>query len=330
MENRLHALQSLKNFLEKMDNSLFIEWCNLAKAENGWFTEESIRTAIDGIIQLLDEKNLRSWLTSYRETKKPKTIAIIMAGNLPLVGFHDVLCTYIIGHTSLLKLSSKDSRLFPLIIDEIKKHDPEARIKIENGKLSGFDAVIATGSDNASRYFDYYFAKYPHIIRKNRTSAAILNGEENPNELALLGKDVFQYFGLGCRNVSSLLVPVGFNFSTLLDSWQEFSSVSQHHKYFNNYEYQKAIKLINAEPHLDNGFVLLCESTKLVSPISTVHYQFYRNVNELTEKINFETAKLQCIVGNNILCNVNFGQTQRPAIWSYADNIDTMRFLEKV
>jgi len=330
MENRLQALQSLKFYLEKMNHSLFKEWCQLAKAENAWFTEESIRAAIDGIIYLLDEENLRSWLSKYKLTDNPKKIAIIMAGNLPLVGFHDLLCTYISGHASILKLSSKDSRLFPFLIEEIKKTDEKADITIEIRRLTGFDAVIATGSDNASRYFDYYFGKYPHIIRRNRTSAAILNGYESMEELASLGKDVFQYFGLGCRNVSTLFVPDGFNFTTLLDAWQTFSFVSQHHKYFNNYEYQKAIKLINSEPHLDNGFVLLSENEKLVSPISVVHFQYYHNENDLSEKINSSLEKLQCVVGKNKLCNVEFGKSQLPAIWNYADNVDTMRFLEKV
>jgi hypothetical protein len=330
MHNRLTALLSLRNYLQTIDEDTQNTWCALASAENPWFTKENVIHAIKGIVHMLEPENLSAWINNYKPTTTPKNIAIIMAGNLPLVGFHDFLCVYLMGHHAQIKLSSKDARLFPLIIQELRKYDSDLSVSVTTGTLSAFDAVIATGSDNAARYFDFYFSKYPSIIRKNRTSAAILSGHETDEDYNNLGEDVFRYFGLGCRNVSSLFIPAGFYLPALLNNWEVYNYVIQHHKYANNYDYQKAIKLINNEKHLDTGFVLVCENEKLVSPISVVHYQFYKNEVELNNLINNNQDKLQCVVGTHTLCNVAFGKTQFPSVNDYADGINTLTFLQSL
>jgi hypothetical protein len=330
MHNRLAALLSLRNYLQTIDDDTQTNWCALASAENPWFTKENVLHALKGIVHMLEPESLSTWMSNYKPTTTAKKIAIIMAGNLPLVGFHDFLCVYLMGHHAQIKLSSKDSRLLPLIIQELRKHDSGLSVSITTGTLSAFDAVIATGSDNAARYFDYYFSKYPNIIRKNRTSAAVLTGNETNEDYYFLGEDVFRYFGLGCRNVSSLFIPKGFDISALLQNWEVYHYVIHHHKYANNYDYQKAIKLVNNEKHLDTGFVLMCENEKLVSPISVVHYQFYKDEVELKNLINTHQNKLQCIVGKHKLCNVVFGKSQFPSVYDYADGINTLAFLHSL
>ena len=214
-----------------------------------------------------------------------------MAGNIPAVGFHDVLCVLLNGDSALIKLSSKDTVLLKFLLEKLIEINPGFSSKIQYAeRLKSFDAVIATGSDNTSRYFEYYFGKYPHIIRKNRTSVAILDGTENEKDLTQLGTDVFSYFGLGCRNVSKLFVPSGYNFGPLFRSWELFKEIEHHHKYHNNYHYQKSIFLVSVIPHLDNGFVLLQESERLVSPIAVVYYEYYTKPDELRDRLAFRAG----------------------------------------
>ncbi|MBS1680197.1 MAG: acyl-CoA reductase [Bacteroidetes bacterium] len=309
---------------------LFQETAN----ENPWFTSDNIQLALDGIAFFLNYDALEKWCGKYtfRETVSKK-IGIAMAGNIPLVGFHDFLCVLLSNHQLVAKLSSNDSVLMKFIaktLIEIEK-DFENRIHFEE-RLKNVDAVIATGSDNTSRYFEYYFRNTPHIIRKNRTSCAVILGEEAPNEFELLGRDIFTYFGLGCRNVSKIFVPENFDFTPLLKNWENYQPIIHHHKYANNYDYQKSILLINQIPFYDSGFVLLTPNTNLVSPISTVYYETYSDLNDLDSKINQQHDKIQCIVSARAWYKQSFpfGKAQLPAIDDYADGIDTMDFLSKI
>jgi hypothetical protein len=330
LEQRIQAFHKLGSGLQTLAPHTLEQWCVAAGNENPWFTPQNISLAIKGICTFLEEKTLRQWIRQYPiENIKTKTIATIMAGNIPLVGFHDFLCVLISGHNLMMKVSSKDSYLFKQLVKELITIEPgfQQKIVIEESMLKDFDAVIATGSDNSARYFHQYFRKYPNIIRKNRSSCAALTGGETEQKRVLLGNDVFAYFGLGCRNVSKLYVPENYDLKILLDSWKGFQPVIHHHKYCNNYDYQKAILLVNQQAHLDTGYVLLQESENLVSPISVLYYEYYQSEDDLINKIIANRNKLQCIVGAEEFCTVNFGETQTPSVSDYADDVDTLAFL---
>jgi hypothetical protein len=251
-----------------------------------------------------------------------------MAGNIPLVGFHDFLSVLISGNNILAKTSSKDAELIVYLGEILCSLNPafRQRIKFTEGILSDFDAVIATGNDNSSRYFEYYFGKYPHIIRKNRNSVAIIDGNETDQELENLGTDIFSYFGLGCRNVSKIYLPGGYDFHTMIRNWNRFSDIINHSKYANNYEYNMAVYLVNKEKFLDTGYMLLKESTELSSPVSVLYYEFYNSEEILSGEIDKLKEKIQCVTGNNY---IPFGKVQFPKLWYYSDNIDTLDFLLK-
>lgn len=302
-----------------------------ARNENTWFTRESVEKALKGIGEFLLPERLTSWVAGYPAIKTEKTVALILAGNIPLVGFHDIMCVLISGHKAQIKLSSKDQYLTKYVLQKLVEIEPafDSRISLTE-RLSDFDSVIATGSDNSARYFNFYFGKYPHIIRKNRTSVAVIRQNDTQEDYRMLGLDVFTYFGLGCRNVSKLYVPAGFSFETFFPAWEPYSDVVNHHKYANNYDYQKSILLINRIPFLDNGFVLLQESDRLVSPISVVFFEYYNSDAELREKLNTQSEKIQVIIGNHQLCSVRFGEAQCPQLGDYADNTDTMNFLVSI
>jgi len=333
LEDRIAAFEKLGKYLNAIDEAEFGEITSRARNENSWFTPESIRTAFAGIFSFLREGSLLNWLNSYHFNKeaKPKVIALVMAGNIPLVGFHDLLCVLISGNIAQIKLSSKDKVLMMFVIQKLEEFEPrfQGAIQIVD-RLKNFDAVIATGSDNSARYFDYYFSKYPHIIRKNRSSCAVLSGFESNEELKSLGRDVFSYFGLGCRNVSKLFIPENYDFANLIESWKPFENVMIPHKYHNNYDYQKSILLVNREPFLDSGFCLFQENKKLVSPISVVYYEYYAAWEDALARIAEEHDKIQCIVGNIDHATVKIGQAQFPQLWDYADQIDTLKFLENL
>jgi hypothetical protein len=253
-----------------------------------------------------------------------------MAGNIPLVGFHDLLCVLITGHKLIAKLSSQDTVLMKFIGEQLKKINPKFSEQLFfEERLNGVEAVIATGSDNTSRYFEYYFRNIPSIIRKNRTSCAILMGEEPIEELQKLGMDMFSYFGLGCRNVSKIFIPEGYEVSKLLMAWEKYKGVVNHHKYANNYDYQKCLLLMNQTQFYDGGQVLLVESTSLVSPISVVYYEQYKNLEELKGNLQSLEEKIQCIVSAKgwYPKSIAFGEAQSPQLVDYADNVDTMKFL---
>jgi hypothetical protein len=309
----------------------FTEVIGLAKHHNGWFTKENIHFALKGWSEVLTEEKLSEWLSKYRlEDKQPKTVAIIMAGNIPLVGFHDFLSVLITGNKVLGKLSSNDKALLPLIAKYLIEIEPSLKDKIvfTEERLGSFDAVIATGSNNTARYFEHYFSKGPNIIRRNRNSVAVLTGNETSAELTALGEDIFRYYGLGCRSVSKLFVPLGYDFDSFFKAIYIYNPIIQQAKYANNYDYNKAVYLMSEFKILENGFLMLKEDESYASPIASVFYETYNSSKELKEKLNIEQEKIQCVVAKNFITNeISFGKTQYPELDDYADGVDTVDFL---
>lgn len=329
LEQRIHAFSALGTRISNLNKTEREQIYQHASLTNGWFTSASVQSALDGIALFLNKETLQTWTSRYPTLSSEKLVGIAMAGNIPMVGFHDLLCVLISGHKALVKLSSQDALIEVMIkwLIEIETRFAE-KIFIEE-RLNAAEAMIATGSDNTSRYFEYYFRTRPHIIRKNRSSCAVIMGEEPSEVLTELGKDVFTYFGLGCRNVAKIFVPEEYDFTKLLDSWTPYKEIIHHHKYANNYDYQKSILLVNQTPFFDSGFVLLTESANLVSPISVLFFERYLDQTDLQQKIQSHSEKLQCVVSANAWYpgSVPFGKAQQPEVWDYADNMDTMKFL---
>ncbi len=303
----------------------------LSQSHNGWFTPENVYFAIQSWANALTENNLNQWLSAYDLSKKnPKTVAIILAGNIPLVGFHDFLSVLISGHKVVVKTSSNDQKLLPFLANYLIAVAPQLSeyITFSEGKLENFDAVIATGSNNTARYFEFYFKDKPSIIRKSRNSVAILNGKETREDLVNLGEDIFRYFGLGCRNVSKLFVPKDYDFDAFFKAIFEYKEAIFYEKYANNYDYNKAVFLMSNFKLLDNEFLTLKEDTSHASPISSVFYERYENLSDIQTRLETEKDQIQCIVSNNLIeKSIAFGQTQQPNLWDYADNVDTIQFL---
>lgn len=318
-----------------LNNDLFFDDCikliHLSQSHNGWYTPEQVYFSLQSWAEALSEENLDEWISSYDfNSVTPKNIALILAGNIPLVGFHDFLSVLISGHNVLVKTSSNDQHLLPFLAKYIIAIEPEFANKIAfvEGKLENFDAVIATGSNNTARYFEYYFKDKPSIIRKSRNSVAILNGEETKEQLIALGEDIFRYFGLGCRNISKLFVPKGYSFDAFFEAIFEYQDVIHYEKYANNYDYNKAVFLMSNFKLLDNGFLTIKEDLSYASPISSVFYEFYENLADLEKRLESESEQIQCIVSDNLTKNsIPFGTTQSPKLWDYADNVDTISFL---
>ncbi|RZJ54504.1 MAG: acyl-CoA reductase [Flavobacterium sp.] len=318
-----------------LHNDLFFDdfekLIHLSQSHNGWYTPEQVYFAIQSWADALTDENISKWISQYDFTKvEPKNVALILAGNIPLVGFHDFLSVLITGHSAIVKTSSNDQHLLPFLAKYIIAVSPEFKDKITfvEGKLENFDAVIATGSNNTSRYFEYYFKDKPSIIRKNRNSAAVLNGKETKEQLEALGEDIFRYFGLGCRNVSKLFVPKGYTFDVFFEAIFKYQDVIHYEKYANNYDYNKAVFLMSNFKLLDNGFLTLKEDPSYASPISSVFYEFYENIEDLEKRLTADAEQIQCIVSNDLKeNNIAFGQTQNPQLWDYADNVDTITFL---
>ncbi|MFS4455542.1 acyl-CoA reductase [Maribacter sp. 2304DJ31-5] len=309
----------------------FDDGLRLAHLHNGWFTTENILYAFSQWADLLNEKNLINWLSGYDLDKNiKKTVALIMAGNIPLVGFHDLLVVLITGNKALVKMSSNDRILMPLLANYLEKTEPllKGSVEFTEGKLTNFDAVIATGSNNTARYFEYYFGQRPNIIRKNRNSVAVLTGNENENELKALGEDVFRYYGLGCRSVSKVFVPKDYNFDAFFNAIFPFSEIVQQAKYANNYDYNKAVYLMSEFKILDNGFLILKEDNSYASPIASLFYERYESEESLKERLRNDKEHIQCIVASGFVPEeVNFGKTQCPSLSDYADGLDTVEFL---
>ena len=301
------------------------------QSRNAWFTPEYVRMAIKAIADELTFENLTKWTSHYpplNSVTNLMNVGVIMAGNIPLAGFHDFLSVLISGHSLTVKTSSKDPELIVFISNILCDINPEFRNRISfaDGLLKGFDSVIATGSDNSSRYFEYYFGKYPRIIRKNRNSIAIIDGSETEEELTRLGSDVFAYFGLGCRSVSKLYVPGGYDLTKLTKCWTEYSRAIYHNKYANNYDYNKAVFIVNKDEFVDTGYLLFRRSEEISSPVAVLYYEFYDSLNFVYLEIEKIRPKIQCVVSKN---ETPFGSAQWPHLWEYADGTDTLDFLLK-
>ena len=329
------TLSALGKQLSSPDEQL-TELINDELHYNAWFTPANVMKAVTSIGNSLNTADLETWLNKYDLSNRPnKKVGLILAGNIPMVGFHDVLCVLATGNHALIKASSQDSRLIKYVLNLLVKLDNSFANQFSFvERLENFDAVIATGSNNTSRYFEYYFGKVPNIIRKNRNSIAVLSGNETDEQLFELGHDIFDYFGLGCRNVSKILVPDGYNFNFFFESIQGYEDIINHHKYNNNYDYNKSIYLVNRDDHFDNGFLLLKKDERLTSPLAVLYYANYTDEQSVEDLINTESEKIQCVVStmplqvSNQL--VSFGQSQQPKLWDYADGIDTMDFLSKL
>jgi hypothetical protein len=333
-EKLIIAFKKLSQFMTNPDDD-FKSIIEAARNNNAWFTTQEIDKSLNALSLMLNEDDLEVWFKGIQITTNPKKIGLILAGNIPLVGFHDVLSVIATGNIALIKLSSSDDKLLPAVLKQLCTIEPalEAQITYVE-RLKDFDAVIATGSNNTSRYFEYYFGKVPNIIRKNRTSVAVLTGNESNEEIANLGHDLFDYFGLGCRNVSKIYLPENYEIKKFFEPLEQYNDIINHFKYNNNYDYNKSIYLVNSAKHFDNGFLLLKEDTGFASPLAVLYFEYYKDLTSVEEQLNSHQESLQCVVSTAAL-HVNtpvlsFGDSQQPKLWDYADNVDTVAFLNSL
>ena len=327
IERRIAAFAALGDFVLENPVSLQ-EIVNKTYVYNTWFTIENTNQALQNIaIEFLNKEKLEKWLSAYElsDTPEEKTIAMVAAGNIPMVAFHDILCVLISGNKLQLKLSEKDKFLLPFMLDKLVEIEPEFKDKISiQFKLENFDAIIATGSNNTAKHFEYYFSKYKNIIRRNRNSIGILTGNETVEDIEQLGHDIFDYFGLGCRNVSKIFVPKDFDLYSLKTGLSKHIGVNQHNQYMNNLDYQRTLYLMNQTPLIDIDFINIVENKSLHSPISCLHAERYQTIDEVNNFIIEQKDNIQCIVGKGYL---EFGKSQQPGLSDYADNVDTMEFI---
>ena len=329
-----HRIELIKMLKVSLDTDKRHLWAvkRQASLENAWFIPEFIEQSLRNISNnfLLEDK-INEWIAHYPQIKEnndqPKRVGIVMAGNIPLVGFHDLLSVFISGHIAVIKVSSKDEHLIKYMVNKLVEFDENvAQFFIFQDILKNCDAYIATGSNNSSRYFEYYFAKFPHIIRKNKTSVAVLNGNEFEEQLSLLADDIQMYFGLGCRNVTKLFVPEGYDFIPLLNSLRKYEYLADYHKYKNNFDYHLALLIMNSKYYMNNDSIILTENSSVFSPVSQVHYSFYEHKQNLIASLS-KNEDIQCIVGDGF---IPFGEAQKPSLFQYADGIDTLAFLSKL
>ncbi len=333
IQNKIDALHQLGRQIEAHPKEVELAVLR-ANWDNPWFTTEDINYALSVIAeQFLAKDKLEKLVNQYptiTDEKDPQKVGLVMAGNVPLVGFHDLLMVLLAGHRAIVKQSSKDERLLPAVLQLLEDIGPELANQVTIvDRLAGFDAVIATGSNNTSRYFEYYFGKYPGIIRKNRNGVAVLSGNETTEDLRALGEDIFRYFGLGCRNVAKLYVPVGYDFQHFFDVMDEFKDVKEHDKYKNNYDYNKAVLVMNEMPHMANDHLILMEHEQCASPMAMLHYEYYEKQDELQAKLAHKTEQIQTIVSKEQVHDsaIPFGTTQQPALTDFPDDYDTLHFL---
>lgn len=328
-----HLGEQLRNHVKSKATRALNETVDAARIQNAWFTEANVYSAFRNWGEVLRHETISSWLSAYPTAKwSNQTVGLVLASNLPLVGFHDVVCVLLSGHRAVIKLSSKDKILIPALIDILQSKFPEIneRVQFVSDQLGSVDKVIATGSNNSSRYFSYYFKDIPHIIRKNRNSVAVLTGDETDEQLAGLADDICLYFGLGCRSVSKIWVPKDYDFDILFGALYKYKDIINHNGYANNYDYNKVIFLMNQEPLLDNGFLILKEDNSISSPIACLYYNHYDNQTEVEQAIAANREDIQCVVSSSDENNhVFFGQAQYPQLHDYADNVDTMDLLLK-
>jgi hypothetical protein len=348
LESRIHAFAELGKVMgyaaecytaketgfEKHYPELY-DSLQVAYQQNPWFTPVNIAFALNAWKEILTEESISTWISNYEfviQKTESKNVAVIMAGNIPLVGFHDFMCTLLAGHNFIGKLSSNDKVLLPALSDVLCTIEPLFKHKIlfTENTIKDFDAIIATGSNNTARYFEYYFSKYPHIIRKNRNGVAVLSGNERIEDYEKLGKDICTYFGLGCRNISKVFIPNGFAPDKLFAAIEHYKkALYDHYKFMNNHSYHRSVYLLNSTPHLDNDVLILTESDQYSSPIPVLYYEFYKTLESLKDKLASDDEYIQCIAtdaftGEN---TVPLGSTQSPGLTDYADGIDTLKFL---
>ena len=341
-ENQISGLHKLslyiKNFLASNTPDLhenddeFNAVLRKSEIENPWFTIENQKFALKQWANLLTEQNLNQWLSHYKTPLVPKRVGLILAGNIPMVGFHDVISVVLSNHIPVIKLSSKDKRLLPFLLEKWNElSDGNVPYEIVE-KLENFDAVIATGSNNTARYLEYYFKESLSIIRKSRTSVAVLKGDETDGELQLLAEDIFRYYGLGCRNVTRMFIPEDFVIDRIFENFLNFKEVINHNKYANNYEYNRAVYLLNQEKFWDNNFVMLKEDEALFSPLSVINFSRYSTLDEVRDFIKANEENIQAVVAKPELGfeSIGLGEAQNPGLDTYADHVDTMKFLEVI
>ncbi len=336
-EERVDSLVKLGHRLTDSTDEVLSEIISKAKLENAWFTQHSVELALEGVVSsYLNEALLRDWAKSYESVNTDvKNVGLILAGNIPLVGFHDLMCVYLAGHRALVKYSSKDKVLITYILGLLSEFDDSVVDRIVFiDRLKDYDAVIATGSNTSSKYFEEYFGHVPHIIRKNRNGIAVIHGDETKEDIVKLGEDIFTYFGLGCRNVSKLYVPEGYKFDFLLSTLHDhYKEIVYHHKYMNNFEFNHALFMLNKENFLMSGELLVKEATEIASRIASVNYEHYPDILWLESNIEEHIEEIQCVVSKHPVGDVDFfhlGQAQRPSLSDYADGVDTMKFLQEV
>lgn len=342
IENQVLGLTKLSDYIKAFlakneqdyneNDSDFELLLEKSKIENQWFTIENQKFALQQWADLLTEENIKNWIKEYSISKISKRVGLILAGNIPLVGFHDVISVVLSNHIPVIKLSSKDKYMIPFLLKKWNEFS-QGNVEFEFvEKLENFDAVIATGSNNTARYLEYYFKNHLNIIRKNRTSIAVLKGDESEEELQLLAEDIFRYFGLGCRNVSRLLIPQDFVIDRLFENFLNFQDVINHNKYVNNYEYNRAVYLLNQEKFWDNNFVMMKEDDKLFSPLSVINFSRYSSLDEVKSFIAENEENIQCVVAKKELGldSIELGEAQNPGLDTYADNVDTMKFLSLI
>ncbi|KFC18995.1 acyl-CoA reductase [Epilithonimonas lactis] len=341
-ENKILGLEKLGNFInefiQKDDENYNEKEERLAylmkrsEIENPWFTLENQRYNLKQWAGLFTKGNIENWLSKYELSNTPKRVGLILAGNIPIVGFHDIISVVLSNHIPIIKLSSKDKLMLPFLL-ELWKEFSNNEIEFEIvDRLENFDAVIATGSNNTARYLEYYFKNHLSIIRKNRTSIAVLKGDETVEELQLLADDIFRYFGLGCRNVTKLLLPKDMKVDGLFENFVKYQDVINHNKYANNYDYNRAVYLLNQDLFWDNNFVMLREDEKLFSPLSVVNFSRYETLDEAKQFVEDNREEIQAIVAKPELGleSIGFGETQNPSLDTYADDVDTMAFLSVI
>ncbi|GAA5088887.1 acyl-CoA reductase [Chryseobacterium ginsengisoli] len=342
IENQVLGLTKLSDYIKAFlakneqdyneNDSDFELLLEKSKIENQWFTIENQKFALQQWADLLTEENIKNWIKEYSISKISKRVGLILAGNIPLVGFHDVISVVLSNHIPVIKLSSKDKYMIPFLLKNWNEFS-QGNVEFEFvEKLENFDAVIATGSNNTARYLEYYFKNHLNIIRKNRTSIAVLKGDESEEELQLLAEDIFRYFGLGCRNVTRLLIPQDFVIDRLFENFLNFQDVINHNKYVNNYEYNRAVYLLNQEKFWDNNFVMMKEDDKLFSPLSVINFSRYSSLDEVKIFIAENEENIQCVVAKKELGldSIELGEAQNPGLDTYADNVDTMKFLSLI
>ena len=278
----------------------------------------------------LEKENLRTWISKYNIKNEISKVAIIMAGNFPLAGLHDLICVIISGNQGIIKPASDDKILINFFVEFLHKKFPETKnlITTTSDKLGDFDKVIATGSNNTFNYFEYYFRNKSTLLRKNRTSVAVISGNESQTDLELLSDDIFMYFGLGCRNVSKLFIPEDYDLNILKEKFKKYNHIVNHNKFYNNYNYQKTINTMNGELFIDGDYFLMKQSKEYAPPISVIYYDFYNEILEVQEAVKVNKNQIQCIVTNlQIENSIKFGEAQKPKLYQYADDIDTLDFL---